>query len=161
MNVQNLLRRVEPRLPEEVRRQGITVNKATGAFLMILSLVSKSGTTPTLELGNFAVTRVIDELRRVPGVGDIRSFSSEYAMRVWLDRDKLASYGLSPTDALAAVREQNSQGTGGSLGDQPVAEGSELNAAILTQNRFSTAEEFASIILRASPDGAVIRLGDV
>jgi multidrug efflux pump len=161
MNVQNLLRRVEPRLPEEVRRQGIQVNKASTGFLLIVSLVSKSGATPTLELGNFAVTRVIDELRRVPGVGDIRSFSSEYAMRVWLDRDKLASYGLSPADALNAVREQNSQATGGSLGDQPVAEGAELNAAILTPGRFSTPEEFESIILRAGSDGAVVRLADV
>lgn len=161
MDVQNRLRRVEPRLPEEVRRQGVQVNKAGAGFLMIVALTSKSGATPTLELGNFAVTRVIDELRRVPGVGEIRSFSSEYAMRVWLDPDKLASYQLSPADALAAVQEQNSQSTGGSLGDRPLAEGSELNAAILTQNRFTTAEEFVSIILRANPDGSVVRLGDV
>ncbi|HKC81943.1 MAG TPA: efflux RND transporter permease subunit, partial [Gemmatimonadaceae bacterium] len=103
MEVQNRLRGVEPRLPEEVRRQGIRVNKASAGFLMILALTSKSGGTPPLELGNIAVTRVIDELRRVPGVGTIQSFSSEYAMRVWLDPDKLANYNLSPADALSAV----------------------------------------------------------
>jgi multidrug efflux pump len=161
MDVQARLRSVEPRLPEEVRRQGIRVNEASSGFLMIIALTSKSGATQTLDLGNFAATRVVDELRRVPGVGDIRNFSSEYAMRVWLDPDKLASYKLSPADALAAVQEQNSQSTGGSLGDRPLAEGSEINATILTQSRFTTPEQFASIILRANPEGSVIRLGDV
>ena len=161
MDVQNRLRRVEPRLPEEVRRQGVQVNKASAGFLMIVAVTSKSGATPTLELGNFAETRVIDELRRVPGVGDIRAFSSGYAMRVWLDPDRLANYQLSPADALVAVQEQNSQATGGSLGDRPLAEGSELHATILTQNRFTTTKEFESIILRANSDGSVVRLGDV
>ncbi|MDQ2665814.1 MAG: multidrug efflux RND transporter permease subunit [Gemmatimonadota bacterium] len=161
MEVQNRLRRVEARLPEEVRRQGVQVVKANTGFLMIVALTSKSGAMKTLDLGNFAVTRVVDELRRVPGVGDVRSFSSEYAMRVWLDPAKLASYKLSPSDALAAVQEQNSQSAGGSLGDRPLAEGSELNAAILTQSRFSTPEQFANVILRANPDGSVIHLGDV
>ena len=161
MEVQARLRSVEQRLPEEVRRQGVRVNKSGQGFLMIVPLTSRSGRTPTLELGNFAVTRVVDELRRVEGVGDVRSFASEYAMRIWLDPEKLASYHLSPADALAAIREQNTQATGGALGDQPVAEGSELNAAILTQSRFTTPEQFASIILRANPDGSVIRLGDV
>ena len=161
MDVQSRLRRVESRLPEEVRRQGVQVVKASTGFLMIVALTSKSGAMQTLELGNFAVTRVVDELRRVPGVGDVRSFSSEYAMRVWLDPDKLANYKLSPADALAAVQEQNSQSTGGSLGDRPLAEGSELNATILTQSRFTRPEQFANIILRANADGSVIRLGDV
>jgi multidrug efflux pump len=161
MDVQNRLRRVETRLPEEVRRQGVQVLKANTGFLAIVTLTSKTGAMQTLELGNFAVTRVVDELRRVPGVGDVRSFSSEYAMRIWLDPEKLATFRLSPSDALAAVQEQNSQSTGGSLGDRPLAGGSELNAAILTQSRFTTAEQFANIILRADADGATVRLGDV
>ena len=161
MEVQARLRSVEQRLPEEVRRQGVRVNKSGQGFLMIVALTSRSGRTPTLELGNFAVTRVVDELRRVEGVGDVRSFASEYAMRIWLDPEKLASYRLSPADALAAVREQNTQATGGALGDQPIAGQSELNATIITQSRFTTPEQFASIILRANPDGSVIRLGDV
>ena len=161
MEVQNRLRRVEARLPEEVRRQGVQVLKANAGFLMIVALTSKSRSMQTLELGNFAVARVVDELRRIPGVGDVRSFSSEYAMRIWLDPAKLSAYNLSPSDALSAVQEQNSQSSGGSLGDRPLAEGSELNAAILTQSRFTTPEQFSNIILRADPDGSVIRLGDV
>jgi multidrug efflux pump len=161
MNVQNLISGVEQRLPEEVRRQGIRVTKATSGFLMIVALTSKSGSTSGLQLGNFAKTRIEDELRRVAGVGDIRNFSSEYAMRVWLDPERLASFGLSPADALAAVQEQNSQSAGGALGDQPIAPGAELNATILTQNRFTTPEQFAAIILRANPDGSSVRLGDV
>jgi multidrug efflux pump len=161
MEVQNRLRSVEPRLPEEVRRQGIDVRKAGEGFLLIIALTSKSGSTSALELGSFGDTRIVDELRRVPGVGDITSFSSPYAMRIWLDPDKLANFRLSPADALAAVREQNTQSSGGSLGDQPLAEGTELNATILTQNRYSSPDQFAQIILRANADGSVIRLGDV
>jgi multidrug efflux pump len=161
MNVQNLISGVEQRLPEEVRRQGIRVNKATSGFLLILALTSKSGGTSGLELGNFAKTRLEDELRRVAGVGDIRHFSSEYAMRIWLDPERLAGFGLSAAEALAAVQEQNSQSVGGALGDQPIADDTELNAAILTQNRFTSPEQFAAIILRANPDGSAVRLGDV
>ena len=161
MDVQSRLRSAEPRLPEEVRRQGILVRKAGSGFLLIIALTSKTGATPGLTLGNFGETRVIDEIRRVPGVGDVTSFSSPYAMRIWLNPEKLASFQLSPADALAAVQEQNTQASGGALGDQPIAEGTEINATILTQNRFATPEQFESIILRASPDGAIVRLGDV
>jgi multidrug efflux pump len=161
MDVQNRLRRVEPRLPEEVRRQGVQVLKASSSFLLIVVLTSKSGNTDTLELGNFANTRVLDELRRVRGVGDVQGFSSQYAMRIWLDPGKLANFKLSAADALDAVRQQNSQSAAGSLADRPLAPGAELNAVIVTQNRFSTPEEFAQIILRANADGSAIRLSDV
>jgi multidrug efflux pump len=161
VEVQNRLSRVEPRLPEEVRRQGIQVNKANANLLGAITLTSRSGTTDPLELGNIAFTQVIDELRRIPGVGDIRLFGSEYAMRVWLDPDKLAGYKLSAAEALAAVQEQNSQTAGGQLGNQPIAHGSEINATIVTQNRFTNPEQFENIILRANPDGSTIRLGDV
>jgi multidrug efflux pump len=161
MDVQARLRSVEPRLPEEVRRQGMPVRKQSEGFLMIVALTSRSGATSALELGNFAQARVQDELLRVAGVGNIQVFASPYAMRIWLDPDKLAGYGLSAADALAAVREQNTQATGGVLGNQPLARGAELNATILTQGRFTTPEQFAAIILRASPDGSVVRLGDV
>ncbi len=159
--VQNRLTRVEQRLPEEVRRQGIVVNKASSGFLMIVALTSKSGTMSALELGNVASTQILDELRRVNGVGDLRLFGSEYAMRVWLDPDKLANFKLSAAEALAAVQEQNSQTAGGQLGDQPIAKGAELNATIVTQNRFTNPEQFENIILRANPDGSTIRLADV
>ena len=161
VELQNRLRRVEQRLPDEVRRQGIQVNKVSGSFLGIVALTSKSGSTTPLELGNVANTQVIDELRRMPGVADVRLFGSQYAMRIWLDPDKLASYKLSPSDALIAVQEQNSQTAGGQIGDQPLANKAELNATIITQNRFSSDEQFKDIILRANPDGSTIRLRDV
>lgn len=161
MEVQNRLRRVEQRLPEEVRRQGISVAEANTGFLLIVGLQSKSGQTTALDLGNFANSRVVDELRRVSGVGEVQVFTPPYAMRIWLDPQKLANYRLSAAEALAAVREQNSQSPGGALGDRPLANGSELNATIITQSRFTNPEQFAAIILRANPDGSAVRLKDV
>jgi len=161
VNVQNRLSRVESRLPEEVRRQGINVTEANAGFLLIVALSSKSGENDSTELGNVASNKIIDELRRVPGVGDITLFGSPYAMRVWLDPDKLASFNLSPADALAAVQEQNSQTPGGALGDQPIAGNADLNATIITQNRFQRPEQFEKIILKANPDGSTVTLADV
>ncbi len=161
MEVQNRLRRVEQRLPEDVRRQGISVTEANSGFLLIVAITSKSGKTDPMEINNFANTRVLDELRRVNGVGNVQAFAPEYAMRIWLDPQKLASYHLSPAEALGAVQEQNSQTPGGQLGDQPLAKGAQLNAVITTQGRFTKPEQFASIILRANPDGSAVTLGDV
>ncbi|MFS0735536.1 efflux RND transporter permease subunit [Sphingomonas sp. 1P06PA] len=161
VEVQNRLSRVEQRLPEEVRRQGIAVAQANSGFLMIVALTSKSGETPSLELGNVATTQVIDELRRVEGVGDVTLFGSEYAMRIWLDPEKLASYSLSASEALAAVQEQNSQSAGGQIGDLPATRNIDINATIVTSNRFTRAEQFQEIILKANPDGSTVRLKDV
>ncbi|HEY9578876.1 MAG TPA: efflux RND transporter permease subunit [Rhizorhapis sp.] len=161
MDVQNKLALVEQRLPEQVRRQGIPVQKANSGFLLLIAVGSNSGRTGALELGNFANARVVDELRRVPGVGNVQVFASPYAMRIWLDPQKLANYRLSAAEALAAVQEQNSQSPGGQIGDLPLAGKTELNATILTQSRFTTPEQFANIILRANPDGSAITLGDV
>lgn len=161
MEVQNRLRRVEQRLPEDVRRQGISVTEANSGFLLIVAITSKSGKTDPMQVNNFANTRVLDELRRVNGVGNVQAFAPEYAMRIWLDPQKLASYNLSPAEALAAVQEQNSQTPGGQLGDQPLAKGAQLNAVITTQGRFTKPEQFESIILRANPDGSAVTLGDV
>ncbi|MCG2841453.1 multidrug efflux RND transporter permease subunit [Sandaracinobacter sp. RS1-74] len=161
MNVQNRLTLVEQRLPEEVRRQGIPVRQANSGFLLLIAISSKTGATADQELGNFASSRVVDELRRVNGVGDVQLFSSPYAMRVWLDPERLASFRMSSAEALAAVQEQNSQSPGGQLGDLPLAGGTELNAAIVTQGRFNTPEQFRRIILRANTDGSTVTLGDV
>jgi multidrug efflux pump len=159
--VQDRLSRVEPRLPAPVRQLGVSVTKASSGFLMLVTLESRTRKLSALEMGNYAATKIVDELRRVPGVGDIQLFGSSYAMRIWLDQQKLAGYGISSADALAAVQEQNSQTAGGGLGEQPLAGGSEFNAKIITQNRFSTPEQFRQIIVRSSPDGSAIRLGDV
>jgi multidrug efflux pump len=161
VDVQNRLSRVEPRLPEDVRRQGITVSEANSNFLMIVALTSPQGSKNALDLGNYASTRILDELRRVPGVGDVTLFGSEYAMRIWLDPERLSGYNMSAAQALAAVREQNSQTPGGQIGAQPAPAGQQLNATVVTQSRFSTPEQFSQIILRANPDGSAVRLGDV
>lgn len=159
--VQNRLSTVEARLPEEVRRQGITVRQANAGFLLIVALTSETGALDSTDLGNIASTQVIDELRRVSGVGDVTLFGSEYAMRIWLDPDKLASYNLSPSAVIAAIREQNAQTAGGSLGALPLQEGQQITATITTENRFETEDEFRRIILRADAGGASVRLGDV
>ncbi|RPF71296.1 efflux RND transporter permease subunit [Aurantiacibacter spongiae] len=159
--VQNRLSTVEARLPEEVRRQGITVRQANAGFLMILALTSESGSLTTTDLGNIASTQVVDELRRVNGVGDITLFGSQYAMRIWLDPDALASYNLSPAEVLAAIREQNSQTAGGALGALPIEDGQQITATISTEGRFNAVREFENIILRADTGGAAVRLGEV
>lgn len=159
--VQNRLSTVEARLPEEVRRQGITVRQANPGFLLIVALTSESGALTSTDLGNVASTQVIDELRRVEGVGDVTLFGSEYAMRIWLNPDKLASYNLSPSAVVAAIREQNAQTAGGAIGALPTQEGQEITATITTENRFETEDEFRRIILRADESGATVRLGDV
>lgn len=159
--VQDRLNRAEPRLPEDVRRLGIQITDNSSGFLEVVTLQSKSGKTPELELGDLASTKIVNELRRVPGVGNTLLFSAEKAMRIWLDPDKLAGFNLSPSDVLLAVQEQNSQTAGGGIGDQPLAPGTEFNAKIVTQNRFSTPEQFRDIIVRANPDGSTVRLGDV
>ena len=128
---------------------------------MIVALYSPDKTLSPLEIGNYASNNVVNELRRVPGVGDIQLFGSQYAMRIWLDPAKLAGFALSASDVLTAVQEQNSQIAGGGLGEQPVTRESEFTAKIVAQNRFSTAEQFRAIIVRAGEDGATGCLGDV
>ena len=159
--VQDRLNRADPRLPEDVRRMGVQVTDNASNFLMVVAIGSKNNDVPELALGNYAANNVVNELRRVQGVGDVQLFASQYAMRIWLDPERLAGFGISPSDALAAVQEQNSQTAGGGLGDQPNGDKSEFAAKIITQNRFSDPEQFRQIIVRANPDGSTIRLGDV
>ncbi|HEY2622954.1 MAG TPA: multidrug efflux RND transporter permease subunit [Dyella sp.] len=159
--VQDRLGRVEPRLPQEVRQLGITVTKSSSGFLMLIALQSTDGASNAVEMGNFASNNIVNELRRIGGVGDVQLFGSSYAMRIWLDQNKLAGLGLSGSEVMTAVREQNSQTAGGGLGDQPIAPGSEFNAQIVTQSRFTTPEQFRQIIVRANPDGSTVRVGDV
>jgi len=159
--VQNRLSTVEARLPEEVRRQGITVRQANPGFLLIVAVTSESGSLDSTDLGNVASNQLIDELRRVSGVGDVTLFGSAYAMRIWLDPEKLASYNLSPTAVVAAIREQNAQTAGGSIGALPLQKGQEITATITTESRFQTEDQFRSIILRTDRGGATVRLADV
>jgi multidrug efflux pump len=159
--VQDRLARVEPRLPEQVRQMGVRVTQSSTGFLMLIALRSEGGRRNALELGDFASRNIADELRRLPGVGDVALFGSSYAMRIWLDREKLVSFGISPAEVMAAIREQNAQTAGGGLGLQPVAPGTETTAQIVMRGRFSNPEQFRQIIVRATPGGATVRLGDV
>ncbi|OLL28662.1 multidrug efflux RND transporter permease [Burkholderia sp. SRS-W-2-2016] len=159
--VQDRLARVEPRLPLEVRQVGVRVTKASSGFLMLIALQAVDGATSAVAMGNFASNNIVNELRRIDGVGDVQLFGSSYAMRIWLDPSKLAGFGLSASEVLQAIQEQNSQTAGGGLGDQPIAPGSEFTAQIVTQSRFSTPEQFREIIVRANPDGSTVRVGDV
>ena len=159
--VQDRLSRVEPRLPLEVRQLGITVTKASAGFLMLVALQAEHGDVSAVQMGDFASNNILNELRRIPGVGDVQLFGSSYAMRIWLDERKLASFQMSAGDAMRAVQEQNAQTSSGALGEQPLAPGADFNAQIVTQSRFSTAAEFSQIILRVNNDGSTVTLGDV
>ncbi|MET0238314.1 MAG: multidrug efflux RND transporter permease subunit [Sphingobium sp.] len=159
--VQDRLNRVEPRLPQAVQQLGIQISDNASGFLMLIAMSSKDDSMTALEVGNYASNMVVNELRRVPGVGNVQLFGSQYAMRIWLDPDKLAGYALSPSDVLTAVQEQNSQTAGGGLGEQPVTQETEFSAKIVTQSRFVDAEQFRQIIVRSNGDGSTIRLGDV
>jgi multidrug efflux pump len=160
-DVQNRLSTVEGRLPAAVRQQGITVRQANSGTLMLIGLTSKTGSSSLTDLGNVASVQVLDELRRIEGVGDIQLFGSQYAMRIWLDPERLASYGLSPSAVLAAITEQNSQTPGGSLGANPHVDGQQITATIINQDRLSAVRDFEEIILRAETGGATVRLADV
>ncbi|MEM5329332.1 multidrug efflux RND transporter permease subunit [Paraburkholderia sp. JHI2823] len=159
--VQDRLSRVEPRLPLEVRQIGVRVTKASSGFLMLVALQSADGSIPAVELGNFAANNIVNELRRIPGIGDAQLFGSSYAMRIWIDPEKLSSFGISANEVMTAIQEQNSQTAGGGLGDQPTAPGAELNAQIVMRGRFSTPEQFREVIVRSNPDGSTVRVGDV
>lgn len=161
VDAQNRIKRVEARLPEEVRRQGVSVVKARRNFLMFITIYSPDKSHDTVELGSYTASSVLEHLRRVAGVGDAQLFGTEYAMRIWLDPMRLTEFGLSPGEALRAVRAQNIQLVTGEVGQLPSLSGQEINAPIVVMSRLSSAEAFGNIILRADRDGATVRIKDV
>lgn len=161
VDAQNRIKRVEPRLPEEVRRQGVQVTKSRRNYLMFVTLYSTDGSYDRTALGSFINANVVDPIRRVPGVGEAQVFGSEYAMRIWLDPAKLAGLQMSPAEALAAVRAQNVQLATGEIGQLPAPTGQQVAATVVTQGRYATPEEFGDIVLRASAGGVLVRLKDV
>lgn len=161
VQVQNKLQTVMPLLPQEVQQQGVRVTKSSAGFLMVIGFVSADGRMDKYDIADFVAANVQDQLSRVNGVGQITLFGSQYAMRVWLDADKLAAYGLTSMDVVSAIRSQNAQIAAGELGGTPSIDKQELNASIVVQTRLSTPEEFRQILLRVNPDASLIRLGDV
>ncbi|WP_421999835.1 efflux RND transporter permease subunit [Roseovarius mucosus] len=161
VQVQNKLGQATPLLPEIVQRQGITVEKSSAGFLMVVGMISTDGTLDQVDLSDYMVTNLVDELSRTEGVGSVNVFGAQYAMRIWLDPSKLAGFGLTPSDVVAAVSAQNAQISAGAFGAQPAVEGQQLNATITAQSLLSTPEDFRQIVLRAETDGGLVLLDDV
>ncbi|NYT45987.1 efflux RND transporter permease subunit [Alcaligenaceae bacterium] len=161
VQVQNKLASATPMLPQEVQRQGVQVTKSTMNFLLVLSFISEDGSMTATDLGDYAVANLRDPMSRVEGVGEVEVFGSQYAMRIWLDPDKLRSFNLVPADVSAAIQAQNAQVSAGQLGALPAVPGQQLNATITSQTLLQTPQEFRDILLRSTADGATVRLGDV
>ncbi|HEY8509380.1 MAG TPA: efflux RND transporter permease subunit, partial [Steroidobacteraceae bacterium] len=161
VQTQNRVALAESRLPTEVVQQGISVNKANAGFLMALGLRSEQNNISSEELNNILASRVLDQIQRIPGVGSAEQFGSEYAMRIWVNPDKLRSFGMSAGEVLAAVRGQNVQFATGSIGSQPALPGQQVYAPVMAEGRFTSVEQFQNIILRAEPNGTAVRLKDV
>jgi hydrophobe/amphiphile efflux-1 (HAE1) family protein len=161
VEVQNRLKKVENILPREVLRLGLKVEKASPMILLMVTLRSSDPRFDEAYLNNFATTNVVDELKRLPGAGDVTLYGFAYSMRLWVRPDRLADLGLTVTDLIEAVREQNSDFAAGQIGQQPSATGQQLTVPVVTKGRLTEPSEFESIILRSKPDGSMIRLKDV
>ena len=161
VQVQNKLQLAMPLLPQEVQRQGVNVSKASSGFLMVIGFVSDDGSMDRVDIADYVSANLVDPISRVPGVGNIQNFGSQYAMRIWLDPNKLDTYQLAPTDIIGAIQAQNQQVAVGQLGGTPAVEGTQLSATITAQGRLQNAEQFRDIIVRSNPDGSVLRLEDV
>jgi multidrug efflux pump len=162
INVNNRVQSALPQLPEEVRRQGVTVRKRSNSFLQIVALDSTSPQHDDLFVSNYALLNVVDELRRIPGVGDAQIFGSkDYSMRIWLRPDRLAELGLTPGDVVAAVREQNTQVAAGRIGQEPMGAEVDFTYTVTTLGRLQTPEQFGQIVVATSGDAGIVRLQDV
>ncbi len=161
VQVQNKLQLALPLLPLEVQRQGINVAKSSSGFLKVLGFVSNDGSMSAADISDYVGSNIVDSLSRVPGVGSIQVFGGKYAMRIWLDPDKLHTYGLSVDEIAAAITAQNAQVAIGQLGGTPSIQDQQLNATINAQDRLQTPEQFRDILVRGGTDGSELRLGDV
>ena len=159
--VQNRIKRIEARLPRAVTQQGVIVEEASTSFLQFVIVSSKDGSLTDTDLGDLAARRLLGELRRVPGVGRATLFSSEKALRIWIDPVKLVGFGMTPGDVTAAVGAQNAQVASGIVGAQPAKQGQRIAANVLVKGQLTTVAEFEEIVLRANPDGSLVRLSDV
>jgi HAE1 family hydrophobic/amphiphilic exporter-1/multidrug efflux pump len=162
VNVNNRVKAAEPRLPEEVRRNGVIVQKRSNDILQVVALESDKGRYNTLFLSNYASLNIVDELKRVKGVGDVTIFGAQdYSMRVWLKPDRMAQLGLTASDISAAIKAQNAQNAAGKIGQEPAPADQMLTYTVTAKGRLLTPEEFGNIVIRASGAGGVLRLKDV
>lgn len=163
VNVNNRVSKVEARLPEEVRRQGITVEKGSSSFLQVLAFYSPDGSRDDLWTSNYVTLNVLDRLKRIPGTTNVQIFGAkDYAMRIWLRPDQMSQLKVTVPEVAAALGEQNAQFAAGKIGATPTsADAQELVYTVTAQGRFSTAEEFENVIIRANADGSTLRIKDI
>ncbi len=162
VNVQNRVAQAQPNLPTEVTQYGLTLRKSTGLPMMIVSLFSPTDAYDALFLANYANINMVDALYRVPGVGEVRIFGAgDYAMRIWVQPDRLAALGLTVPDLAQAVRQQSAVNPSGQVGARPGPPGQEMTYTVRASGRLQTEEEFGAIVLRSDPNGSVVRMRDV
>jgi len=161
VQVQNQVQQALPRLPQQVQQQGLRVTKSNPDFLMIVAVYDETDKRTNRDVSDYLVTNLQDTLARIEGVGDTNVFGSQYAMRIWLNPDKLVSFGLMPGDVITAIQNQNTEIAAGELGGQPQPDTQMLNATVTAQSRLQTADQFKAIILKTEKSGASVRLQDV
>ncbi|AVS70947.1 multidrug efflux RND transporter permease subunit [Paracidovorax avenae] len=161
VDVQNRIKAVEPRLPQAVRQSGLQVESASSGFLMLIGMTSRDGRYDEVGLNDYMARNIMQELRRIDGVGRVQLFGAEQAMRVWVDPARLLSYGLAMGDVTQAIEQQNAQVAPGRVGDAPTLPGQRVTVPLTVQGQLSTPEQFAAIVLKAGTDGSKVVLGDV
>jgi multidrug efflux pump len=161
VQVQNKVQAAVPLLPSTVQQLGVVVAKNTPNFILVIGLYDDTGRYTNVDISDFIASKMRDPLSRVPGVGNTIVFGAQYAMRIWLDPFKLHNFALVPNDVATAVRAQNVQVSAGQIGQQPTVKGAAINATVTAQSRLQTPQQFRDIILKTSPSGAMVRLGDV
>lgn len=161
VEVQNRVRRVEPRLPQSVTQQGIRIEQSSSGFLLMIAVRSPDGSVDAVGLGDYLNRNVLSEIRRIDGVGTAQLFASPRSMRIWMDPDKMLGLKLTASDVLAAIRAQNAQVAAGRIGAEPSPQENQISATVLVRGQLRSSEEFGAIVLRANPDGSLVRLRDV
>ncbi|MEN2787606.1 efflux RND transporter permease subunit [Sphingomonas qilianensis] len=161
VQVQNKVQQALSRLPQQVQQQGLTVTKSNPDFLLLVAIYDESDRLTNQDVSDYLIANYQDRLGRIEGVGDTNVFGSQYAMRIWLRADQLASFSLMPSDVINAITAQNTEIAAGEIGGQPMPDTQMLNATVTAQSRLQTPEQFANIVVKTARDGAVVRLSDV
>ncbi|MBX6370595.1 MAG: efflux RND transporter permease subunit, partial [Rhodospirillales bacterium] len=162
VNLQNRVNLAEPQLPEEVRRNGVSVKKKSSAFLQVVNIYSPSQEYDTLFLSNYATINILDRIKRIRGVGDAYLFGGlDYSMRIWVENERLNSLQITPNDIVQSLKAQNIQAAVGRIGARPVSDDQQFQINIQTKGRLTTVEEFGNVVVRANPDGSLVRIRDI
>ncbi|WP_035237859.1 efflux RND transporter permease subunit [Desulfobacter vibrioformis] len=161
VQVQNKISKVESLLPQEVQQQGITVQKASDSFLLLVGLYSETGTMNDDDISDYLKSNMADPVSRVQGVGDLTVFGSQYAMRIWVNPEKLNAFNLMPSDVVSAIQARNADVSSGQLGGAPAIKGQQINAVVTAQSKLQTVDDFEKILVKVNPDGSQVRVKDV